>query len=212
MYRFDTPCGFRLHGAGPPRRPLLFPGHGPSTLAHTGLRRRLQPLLRLAQANWLEMARPRALCDSVWPPTTTSRSNTSRRGSRRRPTIAPAPAALPGPQAHRPQVSVHGHIGHGPARTAGQTVRVVKTATSTSPSSAERRLARRLRLPVVVSNDSDLAEGAWSAHLGKRVGVVTSQVLKNAADFVRQIRPQALRRSQLPDPIPGTNLGKPPSW
>ena len=73
---------------------------------------------------------------------------------------------------------------------------------------------------VVVSNDSDLAEGLRlvKAHCGKHIGVVTpgkrrtSQVLRSVADFVRQIRPGALRASQLPDPIPGTNLRKPASW
>ena len=73
---------------------------------------------------------------------------------------------------------------------------------------------------VVVSNDSDLAEGMRlvKLHCGKRIGVVTpgrrrtSQVLKQVADFTRQVRPGALRDSQLPDPIPGTNLRKPASW
>ena len=32
------------------------------------------------------------------------------------------------------------------------------------------------------------------------------------ADFARHVRPNALRRSQLPDPIPGTNIRKPARW
>ena len=73
---------------------------------------------------------------------------------------------------------------------------------------------------VVVSNDSDVAEGMRLAkeHVGKRIGLVTpgkrrtSQVLRGVADFTRHVRLQALRDSQLPNPIPGTNLRKPMSW
>ena len=32
------------------------------------------------------------------------------------------------------------------------------------------------------------------------------------ADFARHIRPNALRRSQLPDPTLGTTIGKPRRW
>ena len=73
---------------------------------------------------------------------------------------------------------------------------------------------------IVVSNDSDLAE---AMHLvkqqhGKRIGLVTpgtsrpSRQLMAHADFCRHIRPNALRRSQLPDPIPGTNIRRPAGW
>ena len=136
-------------------------------------------------------------------------------------------------QAYRPEVSVHfGHfLTHEVAAplarpTGGQrTVRVVKTEEKGSDVNLAVHLLNDAWLDaydcaIVVTNDSDLAEGIRlvKAHLGKRVGVVTpgkrrtSQVLKGAADFVRQIRPQALLRSQLPDPIPGTNLRKPASW
>ena len=73
---------------------------------------------------------------------------------------------------------------------------------------------------VVVSNDSDIAEAmrlVREQH-GKRIGLVTpgtgrpSQQLKKHADFVRHIRASGLRHSQLPDPIPGTNIRKPTAW
>ena len=73
---------------------------------------------------------------------------------------------------------------------------------------------------VVVSNDSDLAEAmrlVREQH-GKRIGLVTpgtgrpSQQLKKHADFARHIRTNGLRLSQLPDPIPGTNIRKPAAW
>lgn len=73
---------------------------------------------------------------------------------------------------------------------------------------------------LVVSNDSDLAESMRLAkdQLSKTIGLVTpgeghsSRQLTNHAHFVRTIRKSALRSSQLPDPIPGTTIHKPPSW
>ena len=73
---------------------------------------------------------------------------------------------------------------------------------------------------VVVSNDSDIAEAMRLVrhHHGKRIGLVTpgtgrpSRQLMAHADFARHIRPNALRRSQLPDLIPGTNIRKPTRW
>ena len=73
---------------------------------------------------------------------------------------------------------------------------------------------------VVVSNDSDLAEAmrlVREQH-GKRIGLVTpgtgrpSQQLRKHADFVRHIRTNGLQHSQLPDPIPGSNIRKPGKW
>ena len=73
---------------------------------------------------------------------------------------------------------------------------------------------------VVVSNDSDVAEAmrlVREQH-GKQIGLITpgarrtSQQLKKHADFVRHIRANGLMRSQLPDPIPGTNIRKPAAW
>ncbi|MDE2834106.1 MAG: NYN domain-containing protein [Bacteroidota bacterium] len=73
---------------------------------------------------------------------------------------------------------------------------------------------------VVVSNDSDLAEAMRLVRqrVNIHVGLVTpgsrqvSSQLKSHADFVRRIRGGALARSQLPDPIPNTNIRKPDSW
>ena len=73
---------------------------------------------------------------------------------------------------------------------------------------------------VVVSNDSDIAEAMRLVrhHHGKRIGLVTpgtgrpSRQLMAHADFARHVRPNALRRSQLPDLIPGTNIRKPARW
>ena len=73
---------------------------------------------------------------------------------------------------------------------------------------------------VVVSNDSDLAEAMRlvKQHRGKSIGLVTPgnrepsrQLLAHAA-FARRIRVSGLRSSQLPDPIPGTNIRKPSGW
>ena len=73
---------------------------------------------------------------------------------------------------------------------------------------------------VVVSNDSDIAESMRLVreHTGKRIGLVTpgkrkpSRELMKHADFVRGIRVGALRKSQLPAHIPGTNFRKPAKW
>ena len=73
---------------------------------------------------------------------------------------------------------------------------------------------------VVVSNDSDIAEAMRLVRQldGKRIGLVTpgtrrpSWQLKKYADFSRNLRPNVLQRSQLPDPIPETNIRKPVLW
>ena len=74
---------------------------------------------------------------------------------------------------------------------------------------------------VVVSNDSDIAEAmrlVRQHHANKLIGLVTpgaapsSRELVAHAHFVSRIRPNALHRSQLPDPIPGTTLKKPARW
>jgi uncharacterized LabA/DUF88 family protein len=77
----------------------------------------------------------------------------------------------------------------------------------------------RYDLAAVVSNDSDLAEALRIARedYGKTVGVISPQHpisgdLKEQASFYRYIRPQTLRASQLPNPIPGTSIHKPATW
>ncbi len=142
-------------------------------------------------------------------------------------------ACLRALQAHRREVGVHfGHfltheVAAPLANPVGgrRTVRVLRTEEKGSDVNLAVRLLNDAWLDaydcaVLVSNDSDLAESMRlvKTHCGKRIGVVapgkrrTSQVLKQAADFSRRIRPHALRDAQLPDPIPGTNLRKPASW
>ena len=80
---------------------------------------------------------------------------------------------------------------------------------------------------VVVSNDSDLAEAmrlVKQHHPSKVLGLITpvgaranqktrtSKELQIHADFVRLTRPGGLKRSQLPDSIPGTPIQKPSGW
>ena len=73
---------------------------------------------------------------------------------------------------------------------------------------------------VVVTNDSDIAEAMRLVrqHHGVRIGLLTpgtgrpSQQLRAHADVSRHIRSNALRNSQLPDRIPGTNIRKPDRW
>ena len=73
---------------------------------------------------------------------------------------------------------------------------------------------------VVVSNDSDLAESMRlvKAQHNKVIGLIhpsqrrASKQLAAYADFIKSVRQGALAKSQLPDPIPGTNLRKPTSW
>jgi uncharacterized LabA/DUF88 family protein len=76
---------------------------------------------------------------------------------------------------------------------------------------------------ILVSNDSDLAEGLRlvKEQNHKSVGLFVpgypkdrdvSRELKRYANFVRPIRPSTLKACQLPDPIPGTNIHKPASW
>jgi hypothetical protein len=73
---------------------------------------------------------------------------------------------------------------------------------------------------VVVSNDSDLAEPLRlvKIHHSKAIGVITphktpqSYQLSQHASFKGKIREGVLRLAQLPNPIPGTTIFKPPSW
>ena len=72
---------------------------------------------------------------------------------------------------------------------------------------------------VVLSNDSDLAEPMRMVReMGKTVGLLTpegrrlSKELKQYASFMRPVRIGAIRRCQMPSPIPGTGIHKPKSW
>ena len=73
---------------------------------------------------------------------------------------------------------------------------------------------------VVVTNDSDIAEAMRLIKEQQkiRIGLVTpgkrkrSKQLKHHADFIQRVRAGALRKSQLPSPIPQTDIYKPPNW
>lgn len=76
---------------------------------------------------------------------------------------------------------------------------------------------------VIVSNDSDLSESIKIVkyQLKKIIGIIIpgiprrihpSRKLLQYADFIKQISNGYLKGSQLPSPIPGTNLIKPSIW
>ena len=74
---------------------------------------------------------------------------------------------------------------------------------------------------IIVSNDSDLAESmklVKEYHTSKILGLIMpgkghpSKELMKHADFVKRIRTGILGASQLPNPIPGTNISKPHDW
>lgn len=73
---------------------------------------------------------------------------------------------------------------------------------------------------IVVSNDSDLAESLRlvSQQNKKKIGLINprktnpSRELMKYATFHKKIRTGILRDSQLPSPIPGTNIKKPEEW
>ncbi len=76
---------------------------------------------------------------------------------------------------------------------------------------------------VVISNDSDLAEACRlvKEQNKKMIGIICpdtdptthpSMELIKHASFVERIRHGVLASSQLPDPIPGTNIHKPKGW
>jgi uncharacterized LabA/DUF88 family protein len=73
---------------------------------------------------------------------------------------------------------------------------------------------------IVVSNDSDLSEAVRivKTELNKSVGVFIpwraspSKDLLKYADFIKHIRRNLLKNSQLPNPIPNTNIYKPMDW
>ncbi len=73
---------------------------------------------------------------------------------------------------------------------------------------------------VVVTNDSDISEPMRLINKEHEIklGLVTpgkrkrSKQLKRHADFFQRIRIGALQNSQLPSPIPNTNINKPINW
>jgi hypothetical protein len=136
-------------------------------------------------------------------------------------------------QHHRPEVEVI--LGHFLSHTvkapladpgAGpRLVEVVKTEEKGSDVNLAVHLLNdawldRYDCAVVVTNGSDIAEAMRlvKAHRAKRIGLLTpgsshpSRQLLAHADFSRHVRRSALQASQLPSPIPGTRLRKPPRW
>ena len=73
---------------------------------------------------------------------------------------------------------------------------------------------------IVLSNDGDHLEALKIVHddLNLCVGLITPGVVKTSKSllqyttFRKRIRKGILGRSQLPDPIPKTNIHKPKSW
>ena len=74
---------------------------------------------------------------------------------------------------------------------------------------------------VVVSNDSDFAEAIRliKEYHNKLIGIIFpfnkgrgSKELRQYADFVRTIRESTLKKCQLPNPIPNTNIYRPIKW
>ena len=73
---------------------------------------------------------------------------------------------------------------------------------------------------VLVSNDSDMAESLRLVRLHhpcKKIGLITpgknqSRQLAENAHFKKRIRKGVLAESQLPSPIPETNITKPKNW
>jgi uncharacterized LabA/DUF88 family protein len=81
----------------------------------------------------------------------------------------------------------------------------------------------RFDIGVLVSNDTDLAEAMTLAQQDckKTIGLVSpvcqkdrrvSEHLRRLADFQKTLRMSALSKAQLPSPIPGTSLYRPPTW
>ncbi len=135
---------------------------------------------------------------------------------------------------HRPEVKLfYGHflthtvsMPRAPVTANVQMVAVVKTEEKGSDVNLAAHILNdawldRYDCAVVVSNDSDLAEAICLVkrhHPQKRIGLITpgtrspSRQLSTLVDFRRGIRIGALQNSQLPDPIPGTQLRKPATW
>ncbi len=136
-------------------------------------------------------------------------------------------------QRYRPEVEIHfGHFLSHKVRAplanpadGRRTVEIIKTEEKGSDVNLAVHLLNDGWLDaydcaVVVTNDSDIAEAMRlvKEQHNKRVGLITpgqgrtSRQLQKHADFTRSIRPSALERSQLPNPIPGTGLHKPQGW
>ena len=73
---------------------------------------------------------------------------------------------------------------------------------------------------VLISNDGDLAEALRlvRSDCKKKIGLISPSEdqpigkLSKHADFISHITPAALKKNQLPSPIPGTRIFKPKEW
>ena len=136
-------------------------------------------------------------------------------------------------QCYRPEVEVYfGHfLSHNVMmplanpRKQQRTIEVIKTEEKGSDVKLATHLLNDAWLDVydsaiIVTNDSDIAESMRlvKEHKKKQIGLITpgsnhpSRQLLAHADFSRHIRKRALKLSQLPNPIPGTNIQKPQGW
>lgn len=134
-------------------------------------------------------------------------------------------------EAYTPEIKIHyGHFLQNKTRMCNanpppNTVEVIKTEEKGSDVNLAVHLLNDAWLDnfecgVVVSNDSDMSESmrlVRKHHPDKILGLInpvqrTSNQLKQYAHFTRTIRNSALKASQLPDPIPRTNLRKPNNW
>jgi len=107
-----------------------------------------------------------------------------------------------------------------------RTVRIIKTEEKGSDVNIAVHLLNDAWLnnydcAIIVSNDSDLAEAmrlVKEHHPNKLLGLVMpgkghpSKELMKYSDFVKRIRTGILKLSQLPNPIPETNIYKPKDW
>lgn len=107
-----------------------------------------------------------------------------------------------------------------------RTVRIIKTEEKGSDVNIAVHLLNDAWLnnydcAIIVSNDSDLAEAmrlVKEHHPNKLLGLVMpgkghpSKELMKHSDFVKRIRTGILESSQLPNPIPETNIYKPKDW
>lgn len=107
-----------------------------------------------------------------------------------------------------------------------RTVRIIKTEEKGSDVNIAVHLLNDAWLnkydcAIIVSNDSDLAEAmrlVKEHHLNKLLGLVMpgkghpSKELMKHSNFVKRIRTRILESSQLPNPIPETNIYKPKDW
>ena len=136
-------------------------------------------------------------------------------------------------QRYRPEVKVYfGHFMHHPVRMPlaepfqdQRTAEVIKTEEKGSDVNLAVHLLNDAWLnvydcAVLVSNDSDIAEAMRLVREYRRkpIGLLTpgdgrssAQLLKHAS-FRRSIPESSLRESQLPDPIPGTDIRMPENW